>query len=252
MITRSRCMLFDMNGEIKGLFDSEVIERVEAKYNPRQKQDILASALIDTAPAVEYARFEYQMKCDVKKEIEGILGKTVDVGFDPEAERENMYEDAHGTAETLDTTLGAGESENKLQFAEQFRRALQMFASSLADEGAMEVALVYDPWEAGKSYSVGTILRYGTNGVGDPQLYKVAQAHTSQADWTPDATPALYSPIGLTDEGFPVWSRPTGAHDAYNKGDVVEYNGTLYESTIDGNIYSPDEYAAGWSKYTKD
>ena len=135
---------------------------------------------------------------------------------------------------------------NRMQVAEQFRKALQMFAASLTDEQAMEVATIYDPWVVGKSYSVGEFITYGENDVGDPQLYKVAQAHTSQADWTPDNTPSLYVAIGLDEEGYPVWSQPTGAHDAYNKGDIVDYNGTLYESLIDGNVYSPDAYPAGW------
>ena len=135
---------------------------------------------------------------------------------------------------------------NKLQRAEQFRKALQMFAASLSDEKALEIASVYDAWTVGRAYAVGDFFTYGENGVGDVQLYKVVQAHTAQADWTPDNTKSLYSPVGLTDEGYPVWSRPTGAHDAYNKGDVVDYNGTLYKSLIDGNVYSPDEYPQGW------
>ena len=137
---------------------------------------------------------------------------------------------------------------NRMQAAEQLRKALQMFAASLTDEQAMEVVAVYDAWAVGKTYAVGDFLTYGENGVGDPQLYKVVQAHTSQADWKPDATPALYVAIGLDDSGYPVWSQPTGSHDAYNKGDVVNYNGTLYQSTIDGNTYSPDVYPAGWKK----
>lgn len=138
---------------------------------------------------------------------------------------------------------------NKLQVAEQFRKALQMFAASLDDEKAMEVATIYDPWIVGKSYAVGDFLIYGENGVGDPQLYKVAQAHTSQSDWRPDATPALYVAIGLDEKGYPVWAQPTGAHDAYNTGDIVDYNGTLYQSLIDGNVYSPESYPAGWEVY---
>ena len=140
---------------------------------------------------------------------------------------------------------------NKLQIAEQFRKAMQMFAASLDDERAMEVATIYDPWKVGKAYVVGEFLTYGVNSVGDPQLYKVAQAHTSQTDWTPDVTPALYVAIGLDENGYPVWSQPTGAHDAYNKGDIVDYNGTLYESLIDGNTYSPEAYPAGWQVYTE-
>jgi hypothetical protein len=139
---------------------------------------------------------------------------------------------------------------NKLQMAEQFRKALQMFAASLADEKALEVATIYDSWVADKAYTTGDFFTYGTNSVGDPQLYKVNQDHTSQGDWLPDATPALYTAIGLDDSGFPVWSAPTGAHDAYNTGDVVNYNGTLYKSLIDGNVYAPDAYPAGWEVYT--
>lgn len=138
---------------------------------------------------------------------------------------------------------------NKLQAAEQFRKALQMFAASLSDEQAMEVATIYDPWVVGKSYAVGEFVTYGTNGVGDPQLYKVVQAHTSQADWVPNVTASLFVAVGLDDKGYPVWSQPTGAHDAYNKGDIVDYNGTLHESLIDGNVYSPDAYPAGWKVY---
>lgn len=137
-----------------------------------------------------------------------------------------------------------------MQMAEQFGRALQLVAASLDNEKAMEVAYIYDPWAAGKNYSVGDFLTYGTNGVGDPQLYKVNLAHTSQADWTPDATPNLYTAIGLDEEGYPLWSQPTGAHDAYNKGDIVNYNGVLYESLIDGNVYAPDSYPAGWAVYS--
>ena len=135
---------------------------------------------------------------------------------------------------------------DKLQFAEQFRRAVQMFVRSLGDEDAMEVATMFPQYEVGKDYKVDDIFSYGENKVGDPQLYRVVQNHTSQADWTPNTTASLYVAIGLTEEGYPVFSKPTGAHDAYNMGDIVDYNGTLVESLINGNTYSPDEYPAGW------
>lgn len=139
---------------------------------------------------------------------------------------------------------------NKLQAAEQLRRALQMFAATLTDEQAMEVATVYDEWQPDKQYAQGMYLTYGTNGVGDVQLYKVAQAHTSQVDWTPDKTAALYVPIGLDDGGHPVWSQPTGAHDAYNVGDVVDHGGVLYESQIDGNTTVPGSDERYWKLYS--
>ncbi len=135
---------------------------------------------------------------------------------------------------------------NKLQVFEQFGKALQMFCQSLSDEQAMEVATVYPAYKVGKAYKTGEMFTYNTNNVGDPQLYRVVQNHTSQEDWTPDTVPALYTPIGLTEEGYPVWSQPTGGHDAYNIGDIVDYKGTLYKSLIDGNTYSPEAYPQGW------
>lgn len=140
---------------------------------------------------------------------------------------------------------------DKRQAAEQLRRALQMFAATLTEEQALEIATVYPVWEAGKAYAVGDIISHATNSTGDPQLYRVVQAHTSQADWLPESTPALYDAFGLDESGYPVWSQPSGAHDAYNTGDIVNYNGTLYRSLIDGNTWSPDAYPAGWEVYTE-
>lgn len=50
-------------------------------------------------------------------------------------------------------------------------------------------------------------------------------------------------------EVIPVWVQPTGAHDAYQIGDRVHYpgeNDPVYESLINGNVWSPDAYPAGW------
>ena len=140
---------------------------------------------------------------------------------------------------------------NRMQAAEQMRRALQMFAATLSEEQALEVAAVYPPWAAGIAYDVGEILSYGVNGVGDPQLYRVVQAHTSQADWTPDVTASLYGAFGLDEAGYPIWTQPSGVHDAYRAGDVVSHHGTLYQSAIDGNVWAPDAYPDGWQLYTR-
>ena len=47
-------------------------------------------------------------------------------------------------------------------------------------------------------------------------------------------------------EEWPAWVQPTGAHDCYNTGDKVTYNGQHYVSKIDGNVWSPEAYPAGW------
>lgn len=140
---------------------------------------------------------------------------------------------------------------NKMQAAEQLRRAIQMFAATLGEKDAMEIATVYLAWKPGKVYQGGEYFTFGMNSVGDPQLYRVIEGkpHTAQAEWTPDVTTSLYVPVGLTDAGYPKWSMPTGAHDAYNVGDVVDYMGVLYESQIDGNTQNPGSDDRWWKPY---
>lgn len=156
-------------------------------------------------------------------------------------------------------TVGGGVM-NKIQAAEQLRKALQMFAQSLTDEQAMEIATIYPEWKVNTKYygpndpdGPNSITSFGENSTGDPQLYRCAQSHTSQTAWTPDSTPALWVAIGLAPDGVPVWSQPTGAHDAYNTGDRVHFpdkNGPIYRSKFDGNAYSPEIWPDGWELET--
>lgn len=140
--------------------------------------------------------------------------------------------------------------QNLVKEALELRKALQLFLATMdvdtQAENMMEVASVFPKYQIGKAYKVKEVFSYGENSVGDPQLYQVLQAHTSAAEWTPNTTPSLYKKIGVTESGYPEWVQPLGASDAYNTGDIVSYNGVLYKSTIDGNVWSPDAYPAGW------
>lgn len=137
---------------------------------------------------------------------------------------------------------------NKLQVMEQLGRAIQIFVASLDDEKALEVATVYPRYEIGKNYKTGDRFTEGKNNVGDPQLYKVIQDHTSQADWIPSQSPSLYKAIGIVN-GYDEWSQPSGAHDTYAKGDIVWYQGKLYISTVDNNAYAPGVVDGQWIIY---
>ena len=174
-----------------------------------------------------------------------------------DSEGNHVYQPTPQTAEfneirnTLTTLLGQPETDNE-QAAVELNRAVQLFASALTDESQMmEIATVYPVYQVNHAYKTKDIFRYGLNSVGDPQLYQVLQDHTSAAEWLPDTVSSLYDAIGLTPSGYPVWSQPSGAHDAYNKGDIVSYNGVLYRSLIDGNTWSPDAYPAGWEVYVE-
>lgn len=69
-----------------------------------------------------------------------------------------------------------------------------------------------------------------------------------QPDPAPEPEPEPEEPEPT---GYPDFVQPTGAHDAYQTGDIVKYNGQLYESTIDNNVWSPDTYPQGWKLYTE-
>ena len=117
-----------------------------------------------------------------------------------------------------------------------YRNKIETAASTMTDETALTAVELFPVWEAGKAYAVSDRVQH------DGMLYKCVQAHTSQADWTPDATPALWKTVSIDE--YPEWVHPTGAHDAYNTGDKVSYNGKHYVCTIDANTYAPDVY--GW------
>lgn len=128
-----------------------------------------------------------------------------------------------------------------LNGAQKVRNAMNAAGAQLDDAAALDAMAIYPAWAVGEAYAAGDRRRYGE------KLYKCVQAHTSQADWTPDATPALWVKISVDE--CPEWVQPTGAHDAYNTGDKVTYNGKRYISLIDGNVYSPDDYPAGWEEH---
>lgn len=120
--------------------------------------------------------------------------------------------------------------------AKQLRQLIEQLAVTLADETALTGVELFPAWAVGMAYVAGDRVQH------DGRLYKCVQAHTSQTDWTPDATPALWVVVSIDE--YPEWVQPTGAHDAYNTGDKVSYNGKHYVCTIDGNAYAPDVY--GW------
>ena len=124
------------------------------------------------------------------------------------------------------------------QEAFDYRRKIETAAAQQSDELALQSVELFPKWEAGISVTAGD--RYQYNSV----LYRVVQSHTTQDDWTPDITPALWTVVSLDE--WPEWVRPTSSESAYKKGDKVTYNGQHYISLIDANVWSPEEYPAGW------
>ena len=112
----------------------------------------------------------------------------------------------------------------------------------LTDEQAETVAQFYPEWAIGVHYTVGKRVRY------EDLLYRCEQEHTSQEDYTP-LVKALWTRVAAEGEILD-WVQPTGAQDAYNKGDKVKHNGKTWISTYDGkNVWEPGVF--GWEEVTQ-
>ena len=127
-----------------------------------------------------------------------------------------------------------------MQEAKEIRKANDAFAENQTDETLLDNKAAFEWWRPGIAAEKDKIYRFGDD------LCRCIQPHTTQDDWTPDITPALFVKISL--EEFPQWVQPTGAHDAYNKGDKVSDEGKHWISEMDGNIWKPGTVAGAWSK----
>lgn len=126
------------------------------------------------------------------------------------------------------------------ELAKKLRPLIEQAAQSFTDETALEAVSLFPSWQSGIDYTVGQRVRY--NGV----LYSVLQAHTSQDTWQPDVAVSLFAKVLIPDpDTVPEWEQP-GSTNPYMKGDKVLFEGTVYESLIDNNVWSPTAYPAGW------
>lgn len=112
------------------------------------------------------------------------------------------------------------------------------------DDAALLITEYYPVW-SGDSVEYKKDYRLTYNG----DLYKVLQDHTSQASWTPDAAPSLFAKVLVTgdEDTPPEWQQPDSTN-AYMTGDRVTFEGHIYESLIDNNVWKPTDYPQGWKQ----
>lgn len=122
----------------------------------------------------------------------------------------------------------------KMSKARKLRSAIINASASLDDEEAISVPELFPAWTAGVEYDVGCRIQYG--GI----LYRVLIGHTSQDAWSPDNAPSLFARVLIPDpDVIPDWEQPDSTNP-YMKGDKVRYNGKIWESMIDNNVWPPE------------
>ena len=130
-----------------------------------------------------------------------------------------------------------------LELARKLRPYIEKAALSLNDEDALEAVNLFPIWDPdAASYTVDQRVNY------EGTLYKCLQAHTSQAGWTPTAAPSLWAKVLIPNPNvIPEWEQPDSTNP-YMLGDQVLFNGIVYESVINNNVWSPSAYPAGWKQ----
>lgn len=127
--------------------------------------------------------------------------------------------------------------------ATTYRGVIEKAMQLVDDTVALEVPALTQAWDGnGVQYTVDQRVRYGDT------LYRVIQAHTSQTDWAPDTAVSLFAKVLIPSaDTIPEWEQPDSTNP-YMKGDKVMFEGKVYESLIDNNVWSPSAYPAVWKE----
>lgn len=130
-------------------------------------------------------------------------------------------------------------------FAKQNAQHLKEQGESMSGTEIIDQELFVPEWKPANYQTVGAPVKFAG------QVYKVLQAHDSSQtpDWTPAATPALWSICHTTDPAkAKPWLEPQGTSGMYYKGEYYRADdGIVYRQIYDGgNVYdaaaTPDRW----------
>ena len=120
-----------------------------------------------------------------------------------------------------------------------FRSKVEAASQTIADENVENCVALFPHWNEESEYEIGYRVQY------DGVVYKCIQAHSAQAQWNPVEAVSLWAKVITSDTEILDWEQP-GAENAYMTGDKVRFDGKIYESIIDNNVWSPTGFPAGW------
>ena len=126
------------------------------------------------------------------------------------------------------------------QEAKAFIDAFVKLRKLATDEMSLQVPNLYPVWRPEVDYALDDRVLY------NDVLYKVITAHTSQETWNPEVSPSLFTKILIPNENvIPEWEQPESTNP-YMIGDKVSFEGKIYVSIIDNNVWSPTTF--GWEE----
>lgn len=183
-----------------------------APWSLIEREDALDESGMLTGQTVDHERdmSDYSLSGDITDHRDGTV--SIKMGKPTETE----------SAKATVTVL-AGEPVTYAR-AMELRPIIEQAAVSLSDAAAASVPELITAWAYPVVYAEGDRRRYGG------KVYKCRQAHTSQADWTPDKTPNLWAVIDAEHAGTQADPIPAA------RGMEYEY-GKYYLDSEDGKTY---------------
>ena len=122
----------------------------------------------------------------------------------------------------------------------RIRAIVEQAAVSLDDKTASEAAMLFPRLKQnGALVAVGTRINY--NGV----IKRAAVDLWDTPENNPDNAPSLWEDISYMD-GYRIIPETITAGAAFAKDECGWWKGSLYRSLISANVYTPEQYAAGW------
>lgn len=128
----------------------------------------------------------------------------------------------------------------RLKRAKQLRTLSLFTADPLPNEQAAKIPTMYPEWKVDEDVKVGYRRYYPITDL----LYECITAHTTQADYTPDITPALWNVIDVEHVGTLEDPIPAVLNMKYYAGKYYSQDGVIYLCTRDSGIalaYMPSD-----------
>ena len=125
--------------------------------------------------------------------------------------------------------------ESKKIFHSQIMKSLE----NKSDEERSKMPLLHDAWRVDRECVINEVYSY------KGELYRCRQTHTTQTGWEPNVTEALFKKL-MYRNGVRIIPEVITTGDMFTKDELGWWNDTLYKSLMDANVYTPEQYAAGW------
>ena len=124
----------------------------------------------------------------------------------------------------------------------KLRALIEQAAASLPDKEASEGAMLFP-----RLRGDGSLVKAGTRINWKGTIKRASGALWDTVDNDPDHAPALWEDISYR-EGYRIIPETITATGAFAKDECGWWNDILYKSLIDANVYTPEQYPAGWEE----